>query len=200
VQTISPVLAEGLLLPEHGNVIIADVTPYSPADKAGLRIGDIILTLDNKRMENGRQFIVNVYGKPIGQPVLIEIQRGEVKKTVRVEVADRPDDQKSFIDMVSPQQNLVVALGLLGLDLDDRIRQMLPPLRIDSGVVVANRANLLYDQDALLPGDVIHFINSTPIKSLDDLREITGTLSAYDPVVVQVERFGEFRYVAFEME
>ena len=58
----------------------------------------------------------------------------------------------------------------------------------------------IYDQDAFTPGDVIHFVNGMPVESLADLRRISETLRTYDAVVVQVERFGSFRYVAFEME
>jgi serine protease Do len=200
VQTITPILAEGLGLPDVGRVVIADVAPYSPAAAAGLRTGDIVLKLDSKPMENGRQLIVNIYNKKIDSKVLIEIQRGTVNKVVQVTIAERPEDPERFVDMVSPERNLVPPLGILGLDLNDMIRQMLPPLREDSGVVVANRANLMYDQDQFMPGDVIHTINKQPVKTLEELRQVAKNLKKYDAVVAQVERFGQLRYIAFEME
>jgi len=71
---------------------------------------------------------------------------------------------------------------------------------ISSGVVVADQANLPSGDDALLPGDVIHSINNQAITSLAGLKGVLETLQLYDPVVVQVERRGELRYVAFELE
>src|SRR5207237_7823807 len=65
-QTITPVLAEALALSEEGGVILADVDPKGAAAKAGLQAGDIVLALDGKPMENGRQFRVNLYTRPIG--------------------------------------------------------------------------------------------------------------------------------------
>jgi len=200
VQTITPLLATGLDLPRVGRVVIADVEPYSPAATAGLRIGDIILRLDRKTMENGRQFDVNLYSRTVGDNVILEIQRGEIDKIIKVEIRERPNDVGRFSDMVSPERNLIPKLGILALDLDETISKMLPPLRVKTGVVVANRANLLYEQDELLPGDVIHFINNQKINSLEDLKAFVGNLAAYDAVVVQVERRGQFKYISFEME
>ncbi|MCH8874244.1 trypsin-like peptidase domain-containing protein [candidate division KSB1 bacterium] len=200
VQTITPLLATGLDLPRVGRVVIADVEPYSPAATAGLRIGDIILSLDRKAMENGRQFDVNLYSRSVGNHVILEIQRGEIDKIIKVEIRERPNDPGRFSDMVSPERNLIPKLGILALDLDETISRMLPPLRVKTGVVVANRANLLYEQDELLPGDVIHFINNQEIHSLEDLKAFVGNLAAFDAVVVQVERRGQFKYISFEME
>ncbi len=200
VQTITPLLAAGLDLPRVGLVVIADVEPYSPAAKAGLRIGDVILSLDRKIMENGRQFDVNLYNRSVGDHVILEIRRGEIDKIIKVEIRERPNDPGRFADMVSPERNLIPRLGILALDLDETISRMLPPLRVKTGVVVANRANLLYEQDELLPGDVIHFVNNQEINSLEELKAFVGSLAAFDAVVFQVERRGQLKYISFEME
>lgn len=200
VQTITPLMATGLNLPDIGRVIISDVQPYGPADKAGLKVGDIILTLDGKFMENARQFDVNLYKRSIGDAVLLNIQRKTVNKTVKVEIIERPDDPERFSDLVSPEQNLIPKLGILGLDLTDIIKKMLPPLRENSGVVVANRANLMYDQGEFLPGDVIHSINNNTITNLAELKSAVASLMVYAPVVIKVEHSGRFRYIVFELE
>ena len=57
-QTITPALASGLRLSREWGVVLGDVYPNSPAAKAGLRINDVILSVDGKPMENGRQFDV----------------------------------------------------------------------------------------------------------------------------------------------
>jgi serine protease Do len=201
-QTITPMLAAGLGLPQVYGVILGDVRPGSPADKAGLRIGDIVLTLDGKQMENGRQFDVNLYRRAVGETAALTIQRGEDTLNVKVAVIEREEDDDRFLEMVTPERNLVPRLGILGLEVDDEVAKLLPRLRIPSGVVVAAHASNVYyyEQEGFQPGDVIHAINNQPIESLSALRALLDGFSLYEPVVIQVERRGEFRFISFELE
>ena len=86
VQTITPMLADGLGLAQEWGVIISDVPPGSLATLSNLKIGDVILTLDGKVMENGRQFEVNIYRSPLGKLVSLELLRGSERHTARVPV------------------------------------------------------------------------------------------------------------------
>ncbi len=78
---------------------------------------------------------------------------------------------------------------------------MLPPLREPRGILVAARAAEAPSQgEGFLPGDVIHSINGLPILDLAGLRAAVDGLRVGDPVVIQIERLGQFMFVAFEME
>ena len=65
-QTLTPTLAAGLGLTQQTGVILADVLPGSPAAKAGVQPGDVVLSLNGKTMENGRQLQVNLYRLAVG--------------------------------------------------------------------------------------------------------------------------------------
>jgi serine protease Do len=200
-QTISPPLAEGLELARNWGVVLGDVYPHSPAQQAGLQIGDIVLSLDGKVIENGRQFDVNLYGTPVGATVTLQVLRGQQTLRVPVTVLERADDPNRFTLMVSPEENLVARLGILGVDLDPRIAAMVPGLRSQSGVVVAARSpDAVYGRVALAPGDVIHALNGQQITSLGQLRAGLQSIRVGAPVVLQVERRGQFQFLAFEME
>ena len=80
-QTITPLIAEGLGLSQDWGVVDSDVDPNGPGGRAGLQAGDIVLALDGKPMENGRQFQVNFYTRGVGAPVTLEILRGEARVT-----------------------------------------------------------------------------------------------------------------------
>ncbi len=199
-QTVTPLLAGGLGLPQVGRVLVANVAQRSPADIAGLRVGDIILSVDGKAMENSRQFDVNIYQRGIGESVILGIQRGDLQKQIKVAMEERPDDPGRFTALVSPEHNLVPELGLLAVELTDETAQMIPGLRIRSGAIVASYTNLHYEQGELLPGDVIHAVNNRSVTSLADLKAIASELRVFDPVAVTIERRGEFRFVSFEMD
>ena len=98
-QTITRVMAEGLGLKRDWGVILSDVDAGGPAADAGLSVGDGVLTLDGKVIENGRQFTVNVYRKTIGKPVEIRILRGEEIHDFQVLVAERRDESRRFLDL-----------------------------------------------------------------------------------------------------
>ncbi len=200
-QTITPVMARGLKLPQDTGVILGDVYPGGPAEKAGLRTGDIILTLDGKPMENGRQLDVNLYRKPIGKRVTIEYIREGSEKGMQVEVVERPGNRKRLADLVRPEENLISAFGILGLNLTPEIMAMMPGLRKKEGVVVAARsAGTPGWRDSFVPGDVICEVNHQRVRDLDDLRALTGQYHSGDAVVALVQRGGQMRFVAFELE
>jgi len=201
-QTITPMMATGLGLSQVYGVILGDVRPGSPADQAGLKVGDVILTLDGKQMENGRQFDVNLYRRGIGEVTALTIQRGDDTLNVQVAVIEREEDDDRFLEMVTPERNLIPRLGILGLDVDGEVAKLLPRLRISSGVVVAARASnaYSYEQEGFQPGDVIHAINNQPVENLASLRAMLESFGLYDPVVIQVERRGQFRFISFELE
>jgi serine protease Do len=199
-QTITASLAAGLGLVRDWGVLLADVEPEGPADTAGMKVGDIVLSLNGRTMENARQLQVNLYRRPVGERVTIEALRGDQKLTFEVEVIEREDDPLRFADMVKPEDNVIARLGILGVDINQKIAQMLPDLRKKYGVVVAARAAGSPFSTTLDPGDVIYAVNSEPVTSVNALRGALDRLKTADPVVLQIEREGRLMYIDLELE
>ena len=201
-QTVTPALAAGLDLPRTEGVVLADVIPGSPAAGAGLRRGDLVLALDGKPMENGRQLQVGLYRRFIGDFVSLEIQRDAQVLKVSVMMTERLDRFAGLSASTDPRQNLVPRLGILGVNLDGRIANTLGVLRVSSGVVVASTgAGVLNARDGgLVGGDVIYAVNRTPVSGLAELRAALDGLKTGDPVVLHLERGGELIYLAFTIE
>ena len=201
-QTITPNLARGLNLPREWGVILSDVYPGGPGADAGLELGDVVLTLDGKSMENGRQFQVNLYRRTVGERVTLRVQRGSEITDFEVKVVERPDDPNRFRDMVHPDRNLVEELGILGVDYEQALASKLPRLRKGSGVVVAARSieTLSFQESGLLPGDVIQAVNRLPVATLSELRASLARLRPRDPVVLQIDRQGRMLFVSLVVE
>lgn len=199
VQTVTPALATGLGLRQDWGVILSDVPPDGAAARAGLRMGDLVVKLDGKVMENARQLEVDLYPRMPGGSVTLEVLRGAERLTYVVTVAERVGDPDRFADRVSPERNSVARLGVLALDLDETVAQLLPPLRARAGVVVAT-ADGRTGPDPLMPGDVIYSLNQEPVTGVESLRQALDRVRAGGPVVLKVERGGELRFLILEPE
>ena len=201
VQTITPALAKGLSLPREEGVILEDVIPGGPADAAGLKTGDIVLTIQGRPVYNLREFALSLYRFKIGQQARLEIQRDNKKLTVSVPVIERSDDPMRFADFVKPEENQIPQLGVMGLTVSAQLKDLLPELRVPSGVVIAARTGTTdYWGDDLQQGDVIHALNGRPITDVAGLRAALNTLPANMPLVLQVERSGLMNYFVLEKD
>jgi len=199
-QTITPALAAGLRLSREWGVVLADVYPNSPAAKAGLRIHDVILSVDGKPMENARQFDVTLYAQKPGSSVNLEVGRGLQRLTLPVTVVERRDQTDRFRDLVTPDRNLIARLGVLALDLTPELARLIPDLRDNNGVVVAGVASDASGSAGPVPGDVIYGVNGERIRTLADLRAAISQIAADSTAVLQIGRQGQLRFLTVTLE
>jgi serine protease Do len=201
-QTITPTLAAGLGLPRDRGVVLADVLPGSPAARAGLHPGDLVLGIDGKPMENGRQLQVTLYRRFVGDVVTLDVLRGSDTIKVPVAIGERADGFAGLAESIDPRQNLVTRLGVLAVNLTPRIADMLPILRVNAGVVVASMVPGAIDapQGGLAPGDVIYGVNGQSTPTLEQLRAVLDAMKSGDAVVLRIERRGELMFVAFTID
>jgi serine protease Do len=198
-QTITAELAPGLGLDRDWGVILADVYPGGPAERAGLRPGDVVVSLDGKAMENGRQLDVNLYRHAAGEEITLEILREGERRLVRLTLSERAGDVDHLAAFAHPEEHLIDALQILAVPVDERLAQMVP-IRWPWGVLVA-----LSTEDAppggapLLPGDVIRSINRASVRSLEDLRRGLAAHPAGSWVTLHVERGGRMIFVPVEI-
>ncbi len=202
LHTITPELAEGLHLPVEEGVILEDVVPDSSADKAGLKVGDIVTTVGGKPVDDLRQFALDLYSYKVGENIDVGLLRDGKVQNVPVKVTEKSDDPERFADMVTGPDNLVNRLGILGLTINDSLREMIgDDLRIKTGVLVAARtptSTLLGEGPQ--PGDVIHSVNGATVKNIDQLRNDLRGLKPGAPIVLQIERDGLLSYLVLESE
>src|SRR6266481_56295 len=202
VRAITPALAQSLNLSTEDGVLIEDVTPQSPADIAGLRVGDVLISVHAKPISNVRQLALNMYPYAAGDKAQIEVLRDNKKLSFAVPVVERADDPQRFEDLVTEQDNALSRLGVLGLSVDEKISALLPPLRMNGGVLVAAKMALSgpHFGEELAAGDVIHAVNGKDIRDLASLRASLDTLSSDSPLVLQVERSGSLQFVVVESD
>ncbi len=200
LQTITPELAAGLHLPRDYGVIVSDVVPGGPAEQGGLKIQDIIVSLDGKPTISLPVLSQNLYMHGSGEHAKFEVLRGSQHLQLDVSLAERPHKVDNLVDTVDPVKNLVSHLGILGVELTPDLAHSLPDLRIPSGVIVAAKTlGSGITEVPLQTGDVIHGLNGTTVTSMAELREGLAKLMPGDAVALLIERYGQLIYVSFVM-
>jgi len=182
-------------------VVVADVGPGTAADAAGVQAGDVIETFDGHVVDSLPALTGALFLHPVEEPVALGIIRGDERLTLTVHAPEAKQPTDQLADLANPDKGLVPRIGILGVDVTDKLRGILPPLRIPGGVVVAARTLEGTSTSAgLQPGDVIHAVNQTPVESLDALRQLIQAFKPGDSVVLQVERQGRLTYLPFEID
>jgi serine protease Do len=201
VQDITPVMAQGLGLPLERGVVVVDLDAEGPADRAGLKTRDVILSVNGQQIETARQLQNDIFRRQGGEKIMVAVQRGDYRLNRTLEVRAQSEPWDPAAALASPEKNLVARLGILCLEIDQQLAEQMPGLRRPNGLVVAAKAPEGQNQFVdLEPGDIIHAINNLPIVLLDVFQSTVRELAPGAPVVLEIERDGHFRYVAFQIE
>ena len=199
-QTITLTLAAALKLPRNSGVVISDVLPESPAEKAGLEIGDVLLSVDG-RPANSLPFVAfHFLGRERGDKVHLEVQRQQAHLSFDVPMERHEHEIDQVTALADPAKNLVRALGIVGIEIDKKIAAMLPDSRGPYGIVVAARTADSGSEVALETGDIIRTLNGEPTKTLDQLRDALAKLPPGTSVALQIQREDRLMFVTFTTE
>lgn len=201
VQDVTPVMAKGLGLSLDHGVVVSDLDPDGPGKSAGMARRDVILSVNGRPLENSRQFRNDIYRRQGGDTIHLAVERGGDRVNFDVPVKEQPAPWDPLAALASPEKNLVPRLGILCIEIDKEVAQLLPDLRRSYGLIVAAKSpqglSQLID---LQPGDVIHAVNNIPIAVLSTFQDIIRNFKPGDAVVLQIERDSRLQYVAFEIE
>ena len=195
IQPLTPELAKSFGLKEPKGVLIADVVKDSPADKAGLVAGDVLMEFDGKKLEAPQdlQKIVAVTAPGKGVPVKLWREKGE--KTLEIKIGETPEETAQVEPSGGGKSKSL--LGLETRPITPEIARQLN-LRTTEGVLVARVEDEGPAAEAgLQRGDVIREINRQRIRSAQDFDRATQGLKPGDRVTVLLQRGPQSLYVAF---
>jgi serine protease Do len=200
-QNITPTLAAGLGLARSWGAIISDINDGGGAEAAGLKVEDIVLTMDGRRILGLPDFMAALYLHPADQVLKIDVLRGTSRLSFNVPVTVYHEKIEEFADIPGLNKILIRKLNIFVADLDEKVRPLVNSTRSDSGVVVVAQGGGSNAVDTgLETGDIIRAVDRTPLQSTGQFRVIDRILKSGDPVVLQIERGGRLKYLAFEIE
>ncbi|MBS0277436.1 MAG: DegQ family serine endoprotease [Proteobacteria bacterium] len=203
VQTLTSDLAEGMGVSGASGALVADVTDGGPADKAGIRNGDIITAFDGQPVPDSRALPREVADTPAGKKVNIDIIRGGKKMTLHAVVAKLQDDDddggktKPAPTPKPPAKTSPLGLTLAALDDAARAKYKLP--KDAAGVLVTGIDPLGASSDKnFRPGDIIVQVQNQSVRTPDDVNKIVdaNAKAGKKVTLLLVSRGGDLTYVA----
>jgi serine protease Do len=200
IQTITPSMAAALSLPRTYGVVVSDVLPGSPAETAGMQIGDVLAAVDGKSADSLPLVAFHFYLVETGDKVHLDVLRGKSRLAFDVPVMEPPRDMDQITALADAEKNLVPTLGILGLEIDKRIASMVAELRDPFGIIVAARAAGAGVEVSLNAGDVIRTLNGQPMTTLNRLRGALKALPPGAPVALQIQRDQKLLFLSFTLD
>jgi serine protease Do len=204
-QEIDDTLKETFELNEISGVLVAQVVEDTPAEKAGLKRGDVILAIDGVKIPNVAKFRIAIAHRPIGVPVEFSIMRKNKDKKITAILTEYPDSEDSE-EMSTPSEDVAKDTGLEVVETDSEIGRK---LKIDSqeGVLISSvNRNSPADKAGLKPGEIIIEINDIKISNIKDYENtiklvISGFADSKRKVILFyiADRNGNKRYVPVDM-
>ena len=198
LQDLDEELAESFKLDNTKGILITEVMPDSPAEKAGLEPRDVIIKLDNIELTDSADIRNKIAQTVPGTKVDIEIVRNGKPVTIEVIVGEQPDDFSSAGRMMPDS-----ALGDFGIVAQDLTSELADQLGYQGrqGVVISE---VLPDSPAnrtgLKPGQLIEEVNKVKIGNMKDLKQALKQSAEKNRILLRVRSGNYSRYIALRAE
>jgi len=163
IQPVTQALAESFGLKKAEGALISQVEPDSPAAKAGIRSGDVVLSWNGKPVDGANALPLVVAGTKPGEKATVEVWRDGAKRELAVTVGEMPGEKAQVARGEAQPQ------GKLGVSVRPLAKDEAKQLGADGGLVV-EQATGAAARAGVQRGDVILGVNGKPVTSVEELR------------------------------
>ncbi len=205
IQSVTDSIAESLSMTKPTGALVANVTTDSPAESAGIKVGDVILSFDGKEVENMRILPKLVARTAIGKTVDVVILRNDEKKTLQVTIGrmkESPKTASAKKEEAEPEKTSLLGLSLAAMT--DELRTKFKIAKTVEGVVITE---VNPDSDAaqknIAAGQVIVEVQGSKVKTPDEVKTQVAEKkkSGKKSVLLLIaDGKGELRFVAVPVE
>jgi len=193
IQDINREMAQSLGLPRPGGALVNKITPASAAEKAGIHVGDVILSFNGKDLDHSSDLPPLVGMSKPGSQVEVKLFRDGKTLSVPVTVGELPQDKNALAAAATATPTASNPLGIVVEDLTAEQRKELG-LK-DQGVVISNITGAAR-RTQLQQGDVILMVGKTSVKSASELNLALKGLKPGDTAMLLVRREDATSFVA----
>lgn len=202
IQAVTPEMAEALGLDKAKGALVADVQDNSPALKAGLKQGDVVLSFDGKTVNQLSDLPRLVADTAAGKTVPVEVLRNGRTETVSVDIAKLPNSQQVASAEESSSPSVDDQLGLSLSALTPKVRREFGvPDEVQGVLVTGIREDGPARKIGMGPGDVIVRVGSEAVKTPSEVaKQVEAAKSAErNAVMLLINRQGDQRFVAMKL-
>jgi serine protease Do len=196
IQNISPEIAKALKLKVAKGVIVSKVQKDSPAEKAGLKEEDVILSYNGQKIDNSVELSTRVAGTSPGANVNLEILRDGSEKSVSVKLGELTPEKTQLAQGQTSYSDLGLKVSNITSDL---ISKYGLPNDQKGVIVTAVEQNSVATQVGIQEGDVIIKLNRVEINSVNDFNREIQKVKPGGNVLFYVKRGNGNFFVAFTM-
>jgi serine protease Do len=190
IQNITPELKAKLGLGTDEGALVSDVVSSGPAEKAGIKRGDVILQFDGKAIQNSRDLPFVVASTPIGKTVVVEVMRDNQRINLQV----KTEELKEEAEAAPPSE----ARPHLGMEVQEITNEMVKNYNLSrtSGVIIVQVENGSPAAEAgLTPGDIIVEVDKKPVKDVNTLNNLLAGVKEGQTILFLIDRGGTTIFV-----
>ncbi len=196
IQPVTKELAQSFKLDSAEGVVVVQVEPGSPAEKAGLQIGDVILGYNGKTIDEPNMLPRLVGTTKPGEQAKIEISRNGARRTLNATVGELQASAETAAAGKPPAQGTPSKLGLSVRELQPEERKK---LGVEYGVLVVDVAPSAAASSPIRRGDVIVAVNQTRFSSVEEFNKLIAGQQKGEKVALLVRRGEGAIYVPMEV-
>ncbi len=198
IQEVTPQLAEEFGLKETRGALVADVLPGSPAEKAGIKRGDVVVSFMGQKIENSSQLRNTVAQADVGTQASVVVIRAGKEKGLSVKVEEQPKDIAK--GPVSPEDKGSTLLA--GIEVKNMTPELIEQFglgKTDKGVVVTwVDQESMAEAAGLQRGDLIMEMNRSPIRDTGDYERAVSKIKKGTSALLLVSRQGRSLFISIK--
>jgi serine protease Do len=201
IQAITPELAKSMNLKDTKGALVADVTKGSPADTAGIKRGDVIVSFDGKDVAEVNNLPILVAATPIEKAVPIKVLRNASEQTLSVKVGRMPGERAEASGQTGGQaESAPGKWGLALRDLDARLAQRAGVAPGEGVLVAAVKPDSAAERSGVRPGDVILEVNRHKVTSVAEAQAEAMKQEAGGSLLLLLKRGDASLFAALEQK
>jgi serine protease Do len=165
IQRVTPEIAESLGLERSRGALVASLSKDAPAEKAGVKVGDVIVEFDGKEIKDSNDLPIIVARTPVGQKVRMKVLRDRKEVTLNIAIGELKEEE--VVASVKEKGEL----GLTLQNVTPQIAESLGLAKAEGLIISAVEPGSPAEEAGLRRGDLVLEVNRKPVRTVDDYRK-----------------------------